>query len=58
MAAPIITHFKRRHVEQMLEFRERGWSYQEIAEAMNRHKSTIAKYERIYYRFGLEAFAK
>lgn len=55
---PIITAFRQRHVEQMIEFRQRGWTYAEVAEAMNRHKSTIAKYERIYIRYGLEAFAK
>lgn len=55
---PIITHFKRRHVEQMLEFRERGWTYQDIAEAMNRHRNTINRYHRIYELFGMEAFAK
>lgn len=55
---PIITHFRRRQVEQMLEFRERGWSYKDIGEAMGRDRNTINRYHRLYELFGLEAFAK
>lgn len=55
---PIVPTFKRKQAKQLINFRERGFTLKETAEAMGRSIGTVARYERLYDKFGIEAFAK
>lgn len=55
---PIVPTFTQKQAQQLVNFRLRGFTLKDVAEAMQRNKSTIGRYERLYEIYGLEAFAR
>ena len=55
---PMVPTFKQSQVKQLVEFRERGFTLREAGEALGRNAKAIARYERLYERYGIEVFAK
>jgi hypothetical protein len=55
---PIIQKCSRKQIAQIIRWRENGWLWKEVAEAMGFNQGTLARYERLYYKYGLEAFRK
>ena len=58
MNEPIIQNCRQSQVERMAAMRQRGRSYQAIANATKSTDKTVNRYLRVLKRYGLGAFAE
>ena len=54
----LIPTVKRNEAKLLKDLREQGFTYAQIAKRLGRSRMSVARYDRIYDRFGIEAFAK
>ena len=56
--SPMIPTFSQRRMKAVAGLRRAGWTYSQIAKRIGKHPNTIRRYDRIYEKHGLEAFAE
>lgn len=54
----IIRNFKRSNMERVLDMRKKGYSAENIGDAVGRNGETIRRYLRVFDIYGITAFAK
>jgi uncharacterized protein YerC len=53
----MITNCTKKEIKAIRKMREQGYPYKTISAKINRSVMTIARYDRVYQKYGIEVFA-
>ena len=54
----LVPSVSQRQVLKIVDLRQQGMTYKQIARSLKRDAGQVARYERVLERYGIEAFAK